>query len=165
MTVTSPAVTPMKKIYAWLSDEERAALGEYCNKQGRSMYSVLKEACLRIIQGESSSPFSVAPKPDSTIVASSPALQAVPSALEDTVLNLKRRFDNFQKEFEKIRGNDFLWQEVTELKAGLGELNGKFSVLLLKLTKTEELENKLEDKIVETVAGVLDKLGVVKEGV
>ena len=151
----------MKKVAVWLSNEERDELVRFCQKEGRSMYSVLKEASLRIIQAESA----ITPKPPITPKRDSGAVAPSVKTVQAVSPRTQERIGRLEREIEKMKGNEQLWSEVTELKAGLGELNGKFSVLLLKLTKTEELENKLEDKIVETVAGVLDKLGVVKEGV
>ena len=146
---------PMKKVACWLSDEEQNALAQFCEKEGRSMYSVLKEAVARVISGEAP----ITPKQDSGLVA--PSVKTVQVVSPKT----RERFARLEREIDKLRGNEYLWQEVTELKAGVGELKGLVSGLLLKLTKTEELEDKFDKKVEDIVVGVLEKLGRPKERV
>jgi len=160
----------MKKVAVWLSDEERDALARYCEREGRSMYSVLKEAVAHTIQGEAPiAPIApITPKEDGGLVAPPvKAVQAVSPELEEWKGTVERGQYNLAKEVDKLKVNEKLWHDVSELKAGMGELRGLVSGLLLKLTKTEELEDKLDRKTVDTVAKVLKNLGFggIKEGV
>ena len=139
----------MKKVGVWLSNEERDALQLFCEKEGRSMYSVLKEASLRIIQGESSISLSQDDRP----VAPSVKRAQVVSPIDRS--KSEERLARLERETDRTRGNEQLWTEMSELKAGLGELRGLVSALLLKLTKTEELETKLDGKIEDTVTEVI----------
>jgi len=153
----------MKKVTVWLSDDEHTLLKEYCAKGGRSMYSVLKEGTIHILQGGSvvskspaiselgETPFT--PPLSSTKSPSLPAPS--PPQISPKLQKFEERFAFLEKEVDKLTGYEQLWREVSELKAKVGELSG----LVLGLTKIEELEKKLDKKTVETVSGVLEDLG------
>jgi len=139
----------MKKVAVWLSDEEQDAFAKYCEKEGRSMYAVLKESVARVIGEESP----VISKQDTSQVPHATSPQISPK-----LQRLEQRLDWQEKEIDKLTGNEKLWQEFSDLKAKVGELNGLVSGLLLKLTKTEELEEKIGKIIVDTMVEVNEKI-------
>jgi len=143
----------MKKVAVWLSDEERDALAQYCQKQGKSMYSVLKEAVGGIIQGESP----IASKQGGDLFA--PSVQTT----EVVSPKLYERFNRIEREIDKITGNEQLWHEVSELKAAMGEIKGLVSGLVQRVTNVEESLNKFDKKIVDTVVAAVQESGLLEE--
>jgi len=136
VSVTSPPVTPVKKVYAWLSDEERFALEQYCKTEGKSMYSVLKEAVGRTIQGKSPSPSSVTPKQDTQTSAPPPTVQVLDPKLRETVNRLATQVD-------KIESKDLLWNEVGDIKQRLARLETMMELDVKIAQKVEEVVEKV----------------------
>jgi len=148
-----------KKVQVWLSPMEFKVLSDYCERNGVSFYSVLKDGMNRIILGEGASQEpslnteqKVQGKRDTGV-----ALPISPSQISPISQESKegQALAWLQKRIDKMEDHDQLWNKINELTAGLAELKGLVSGLLLRLTKTEELEDKLDGKIRDTVVTVI----------
>jgi len=151
-----------KKVQVWLSPMEFKVLSDYCERNGVSFYSVLKEGMNRVILGEG-----VSQEPSLNTERKIQGKDYTSSSSFDSpkLQKIEERLAWQEKQIDKMAGNEQLWREVSELKAKVGELSGLVSGLLLKLTKTEELENKLDKKIEDVVVGVLEQLEARRERV
>jgi len=137
-----------KKVQVWLSPMEFGILSDYCERNGVSFYSVLKEGMNRVVLGESSagafqeeSP--IAPKQDSDLVApSSKTVEVASPKLEERVVRLERDFEN-------MKDHERLWQDMGELKAAVSRHDEKFS----------GLEAKIDEKMVNLFRETIRRFG------
>jgi len=138
-----------KKVQVWLSPMEFKVLSDYCERKSVSFYSVLKEGMNRVILGEG-----VSQEPS---LNTEPKIQGKdytsPSSFDSPKLQkFEERFTWLEKQIDKMTGNEELWREVSELKAGLAQLTERVSGLSDKM---EELKVEIEEEVEETMVRVL----------
>jgi len=136
-----------KKVQVWLSPMEFQTLSDYCERNGVSFYSVLKEGINRIVLGEvDQEEPPIALKQGIDMVAPSvKAVQVANPELED----VQRGLYNLAKEVDKLKGNEDLWKEMGNLKE--------------RVTRLEGINTKELKKIaVDAAVGAVEELGLTR---